>query len=81
MYTNELLLFEFRYFNLEMARLTWEQIPLVNPKGTLELGEGEESSWMGNMSIILLVKVPSPNKSGFQPQGACCRALSFGEEF
>lgn len=57
-------------------------IQRVNPKGTLELGgEGEASNWMGRMSIVLLVKVPSPNKSRFQPQGACSRALPFGEEF
>lgn len=55
---------------------------MVNPKGALELGaEGETSCLMGNMSSFLLVKVPAPNKSKFQPRGACSIALAFGKEF
>lgn len=55
---------------------------LVNPKGALELGaEGETSCLMGNMSSFLLVKVPAPNKSKFQPRGVCSIALAFGKEF
>lgn len=65
-----------------MAHLTWEQVSLVNPEGTLELGgEGEASSLIGSTSIFLLVKVSEANKSRFQPQGAGSTALSVGRSF